>query len=1107
MSDIRLWLEELGLGQYADAFDENDIRLGILSDLTPDDLKDIGVQSVGHRRALLSAIATLREGAAGEPGPADPPPPDRDIRPPEAERRQITVLFCDLVGSTALSAKLDPEELRDVMAVYQNAAGAVIERYDGHVAQYLGDGLMTYFGWPQAHEDDAQRAIRAGLDIIGAVKQIAAPRELLVRVGIATGPVVVGETGSGDASVPKTAVGKTPNLAARVQGLAAPDTVLIAHSTRQLIGGTFALDDLGRHRLKGIGGETGVFRVTGESAALSRFDAAHGAGLTAFVGRESETALLAERWSQAAEGEGHVVLLGGEAGIGKSRILKELRDGVADEPHIRIRYQCSPYHANSAYYPLIEQLERAAGIARDDDTDAKLDKLEAILTQSTDDVAAVVPLIAAMMSLPTARYPPLDLSPQMQKDSLIATLADQVAGLARDQPVLMIFEDAHWSDPTTLEAFGAIINRVQDAAVLLVITYRPEFTPPWASHGHVTVHALNRLGRRQGAAMVAKVTGGKPLPDAVLDQIVAKTDGVPLFVEELTKTVLEAGFLKDCGDRYELDGPLPDLAIPATLQDSLMARLDRLSSVKEVAQIGACIGREFSHELLAAVSPLGDNELRDALQQLVGGGLIFVRGIPPRASYSFKHALVQDAAYQSLLKSRCQQFHKSIAQTLENRFPDLKDTAPELIAHHYTEGGLAAPAVGYWRAAGERATDHFAHIEAIDHLRKALTALNTLEASGDYVEQELDLRLGLVASMRLLDRYEDALEELDHAEALATAQNRSAALTRIHYSRGNIYFPMGNVEGCLTEHEAARKFAIEAGSPEDEARALGGLGDAYYMRGRMLTAHDHFDRCIKLCQTHGFVGIEVAYLYMRATSHVYQIQFAEALDDCQAAIESAAAAGEARAEIVAHLVAGEILYEQRAFDRAEEHARKSLDVARRLGARRFEPFLSEIIARIRIIGGDRAQAREILEECLAISRDTGLSFIGPWILGAIAWASDDPERRRQALAEGQTILDQGCVGHNYYWFYRDAMEAMLGVGQWDEVETYAAALEAYTSAEKAPWAELFIARGRALARFHQHGPEQQTVAEITRVRDWAAKVGVETALPLLDAALASVNTG
>ncbi|MDP6515789.1 MAG: tetratricopeptide repeat protein, partial [Alphaproteobacteria bacterium] len=588
---------------------------------------------------------------------------------------------------------------------------------------------------------------------------------------------------------------------------------------------------------------------------------------------------------------------------------------------------------------------------------------------------------------------------------------------------------------------------------------------------------------------------------------IARTDGVPLFVEELTKTVLEAGFLKDHGDRYGLEGPLPDLAIPTTLQDSLMARLDRLSPVKEVAQIGACIGREFSYELLAAVSPLGDNELRDALQQLIGGELIFSRGAPPKASYSFKHALVQDVAYQSLLKSRCQQFHKSIAQTLENHFPNLKETEPELIAHHCTEGGLSEQAVGYWRLAGERAADHFANIEAIGHLRNGLAVLDSLAGNSEHVAQELDLHLGLVASMRLLDRYEDALDELDRAEALASEHKRSAELARIHHNRGNIYFPLGNVEGCLAEHESARKFAREAGSPEDEAHALGGLGDAYYMRGRMLTAHDHFDHCIRLCRTHGFGGIEVAYLYMRATTYVYQIQFAEALDDCQAAIESAAKAGQPRAEIVSHLIAGEILVEQHDFDGAEEHARRGLEVARRLGARRFEPFLTEIIARARIIMGERAAALELLEDGLAISRDTGLSFIGPWILGVIAWASDDPEQRREALAEGVSILEKGCVGHNYYWFYRDAMEIALGEGSWDEVETHAAALEKYTSKEPAPWTEYFIARGRALARFGRNGPGRDVLADIDRLRDQAARLGVKTALPLLDAALSSVEAG
>jgi class 3 adenylate cyclase len=731
--DVRTWLEGLGLGRYAEAFEANAIDLDTLPHISDDDLKDLGIP-LGHRRKLQAAIASLPETEAEKPAPAAP----------QAERRQITVMFCDLVGSTALAETLDPEDLRSLMQAYQQACGAVIERYDGHVAQYLGDGLMTYFGWPTAHEDDAERAVRAGLEIVKAVKKVDAPEPLGVRIGVATGPVVVGETGAGDASVPKLAVGETPNLAARVQGLAGPDEIVVAPSTRRLVGGAFEVDDLGEHTLKGVVEPVRAWRVTGLGHAEGRFEAAHVGGLTPLVGREIEIAMVMERWSQAKEGEGQVVLLCGEPGIGKSRITQVLRERVADEPHIRLRYQCSPYYTNTAFYPLIQHLERAAGFSHDDPTDVKLDKLKTLLAQGTEAVAEAAPLFAAVLSIPTeGRYAPLELSPQRQKEKTIEAMANQVVGLSKEQTVLLILEDAHWIDPTTLEMFGETIARIGSARVLLVITYRPEFAPPWLGHAFVTVHTLNRLSRRHGAAMVEEVAGGKPLPAEVLDQIVAKTDGVPLFVEELTKTVIESGFLRETDDRYELDGPLPRLAIPATLHDSLMARLDRLAPVKEIAQIGATIGREFSYELLAEVSPLRGNDLHEALNRLVGSELVFRRGQPPDATYVFKNALIQDVAYDSLLKSRRQQLHTDIAQALEERLANIAGNAPELLAHHYTEAGLPEQAVAYWLKAGHRAINRSAYIEAIAHLQKGLELLSDLPETPDRDQREVDLRVAV----------------------------------------------------------------------------------------------------------------------------------------------------------------------------------------------------------------------------------------------------------------------------------------------------------------------------------------------------------------------------
>ena len=725
MQTVKQWLELLGLPQYAEVFERNAVDLELLRELTDEDIEKLGVTPLGHRKKILKAIAELNDTLA--PTPTEQPPkvnpPHRQSMSAEAERRQLTVMFCDLVGSTALAQRLDPEELRDLMQAYQRVCGEVIARFEGHIAQYLGDGLMVYFGWPRAHEDDVERAVRASLDIVGAVKSVSSAAPLQVRIGIATGPVVVGETGAGDASVPKVAVGETPNLAARLQGLASPDEIVVGQTTQRLVGASFEYCDLGHHALKGISEPVRVWRVLGAAKVEGRFEATREAGaLTPLVGREDEIQLLLHRWEQTKATEGQSVLLCGEPGVGKSRILQVLRERIAPEPHTRLRFQCSPFHSNSAFHPIIEQFERAAEFSRDDSPDEKLDKMEVLLGAAGDNVPAVAPLFAAMLSLPIGRYASVRLSPQQRQDHTIEALVAQVLGLARTQPVLFLFEDAHWADPTTLEMLDRLVNRIESACVLIVVTYRPGFLPAWVGQPRVAALTLARLSRREAASLAEKVTGGKVLPPEVLDQIVAKTDGVPLFVEELTKAVLESGLLRDCGDRYELDGPLPPLAIPSTLQDSLMARLDRLAPVKDVAQIGAAIGREFSHELLAAVSPQPAAELETALEQLVASELVFRRGHPPAATYAFKHALVQDAAYQSILRSRRQQLHASIARALNAHFPDVADGAPELLAAHYEKAGMPDDAVAWFVRAGHRARMLSANKEAVNHLERRTDA-------------------------------------------------------------------------------------------------------------------------------------------------------------------------------------------------------------------------------------------------------------------------------------------------------------------------------------------------------------------------------------------------
>jgi class 3 adenylate cyclase/tetratricopeptide (TPR) repeat protein len=735
MQEIADWLEKLGMSQYAKRFTENDIDVRVLRYLTDQDLKDIGV-SLGHRRRMLAAISEL----AGAIPPAPESTAATEPKPRDAaERRQLTVMFTDLVDSTALATKLDPEDLRSVIGAYQKCVAEAVARFDGFVAKYMGDGVLIYFGYPQAHEDDAERAVRAALALIEAVGKLRVQEPLQVRIGVATGLVVVGDlVGSGEAQE-RGVVGETPNLAARLQGIAAPNTVVIAEGTRRLLGYLFELEDLGAKDLKGIAGPMRAWVALRARSVESRFDALHTTGLTALVGREEECELLLRRWARAKTGEGQVVLIGGEAGIGKSRLTAALLERLAGEPHTRLRYFCSPQHTDSALYPIIGQMERAAGLAHDDTAHARLDKLDAVLAPTSTSIENAA-LFAEMLSLPNdGRYPALDLTPQRRRQRTLEALISQLEALARQSPVLMIFEDAQWTDPTSLEALARVADRIQTLRVLLIATFRPEFDPPWIGLPHVTAVTINRLTQRQVGAMIDGVVGNKLLPASTRQDIIERTDGIPLFVEEMTKAVLEA---EDEGTARRTVAAVPSraVAVPASLHASLMARLDRLGPAKEVAQFGAVIGREFSHELLASVVPKSEAELGSALDRIIQAGLLFRQGVPPHATYLFKHALLQDAAYGTLLRGKRQELHARVAAVLEQRFADVVNRQPELLAHHLTTAGETRPAIDWWLEAGKHAAQRSAHVEAIAHFERALTLLRLLPEAPERDNQEIEIQ-------------------------------------------------------------------------------------------------------------------------------------------------------------------------------------------------------------------------------------------------------------------------------------------------------------------------------------------------------------------------------
>ena len=722
------------------------------------DLDDVALDDLKNELIEIQELATDKDGKmlvwTGEeirsPDDALITISSGNLHPPEAERRQLTVMFCDIVGATDLSERLDPEEFREIVRAYQAVSAEVVERFDGHIAQYLGDGLLVYFGYPKAHEDDAERAVRAGLGIVAALQDLNTrlPHPIQVRVGLHTGRVVVGEMGSGHRHE-QLALGETPNIAARIQGLAEANAVVVSDATYQLVQGLFTSTALERQTVKGIAAPLSIFQVVGESGAQSRFEAAIKTGLTPLVGRKEEVGLLERHWAQVKDGGGQVVLLSGEPGIGKSRLVQALKDQILDDGTPRIEFRCSPYYQNTALHPVIDHLEELLRFAPHEAVASRMEKLEQLLADYHFPQDDTLPLLASLLSLPMPEgCLPLNLNPERQKQRTLETLVGWLMEEAERQAVYCAWEDLHWADPSTMELLELFLDHVPTARLFTVLTFRPEFRPPWELRSHISHITLSRMGRAQVEQLVAEVIDGKALPNDVIQQIVTKTDGVPLFVEELTKMVVESELVQMVNDHYELSRPLPPLAIPSTLQDSLMARLDRLTAGRELAQLGATLGREFSYNLIHAVSSLDESTLVQGLEQLVGAELIYRKGLPPQATYLFKHALVQDTAYQSLLKSRRQQFHQHIAQVLEQQFPEVVNTQPELLAHHYTEAGAIEHAVPYWYRAGQNAIEQSANAEALNHLTQGLVLIGRLASTQENIRSEIAVRIALgVAEM------------------------------------------------------------------------------------------------------------------------------------------------------------------------------------------------------------------------------------------------------------------------------------------------------------------------------------------------------------------------
>jgi class 3 adenylate cyclase/predicted ATPase len=1083
--DVGGWLRGLGLGRYEAAFRDNAIDADVLADLTDGDLEKLGLP-LGDRKRLLKAIAALAAETRSQSILAS------EIRvqpvavhPPEAsaERRQLTVMFCDLVGSTAMSARLDPEDMREIFTAYHRCCAAVIARSGGFVAKYMGDGILAYFGYPRAHERDAEQAVRAGLAIVELAPKLetAAGAPLHVRVGIATRIVVVGDLlGSGEAQE-RGVVGDTPNLAARLQGIAEPDSVVIAESTRKLLGDLFELVDLGPQNLKGVAGPTHAYAALKESSQESRFEAFHAGGPTPMVGREEECELLLNRWREAKASEGRVVLLSGEAGIGKSRLTAAFLERLSGEPHVRMRYFCSPQHTDSALHPIIAHFERAAGLAREDATKTKLDKLDALLVAtatSREDAA----LLAEMLSLPNdGRHPALDFAPQQRREKTIEALIAQIDAIARQRPILMVFEDAHWADPSSLEVFGRLVDKIDSLRVLLLVTFRPEFAAPWVGLTHVTQVTIHRLTAREVAALIERVAGERPLAESIRQDIVERADGIPLFGEEMTKAVLEAQS-EGAAARTIASVPSATLAVPASLHASLMARLDRLGSAKAMAQIGAAIGREFSHSLLAFVARLPEKELVAALDRLLQSGLVSRPGAPPDSTYLFKHALVQAAAYGTLLREPRRALHARIVEGLELHFSNVAESCPELLAHHCAQAGLTERAAILWGEAGLRSLARSALLEAEALLTRALTEIAALPGTPALRREQIQLQVALAnaqmhakgyAASETKAAFDQARIFVERADASGEPLEDSLVLFSVLYGfwAANYMAFKSDVVSKLAAQFLGLAEKQKAAAPIVIGHRL--VGVSLLHTGDFEGGREHFDRAIAL--------------YDRASHRPFATRFGLDIGTVPKAWRA--------------LTLWLLGYP----DAAQEGADRAIEDARELG---HVPTLMSTLSTTswtRIFAGNYAEAIARADELLGLANETGSSLwksIGMVFRGTVCAATGAPDAAQQ-LTSALSLFRSTGAALTISYFLSVLGKANAGLGQldaaWRCIDEATAAVEA--TGEKWHEAEIHRTAGEIAlmsstpdaAKAQAHFERALEIARAQQARSWQLRAATSLA--------------
>jgi class 3 adenylate cyclase/predicted ATPase len=1058
------WLRSLGLEQYEATFRDHAIDDALLPTLTAEDLTDLGVTIIGHRRKLLNAIESLRA-----PALANQPVVDADLTIRRSERRQVTVMFCDLVDSTTLAANMDPEDLQKILSAYQKCVWETVRQFDGFVARFMGDGVLAYFGYPDAHEDDAERAVHAGLEVVRAISRLGSSVPLNVRIGIATGLVVAGDLMSGGKVQEHDIVGETPNVAARLQAIAAPNTVVIAEGTRNLLGNLFELHDLGTIELKGITRPIRAWVALRVGSAEGRFEALRPTELTTLIGRDKESALLQECWSKAKSGQGQVVLISGEAGIGKSRLTTVLMEQAVTEQHVRLRYFCSPQHTNSAFYPIIGQMERAARLAYDDPLKTKHDKLNALLTGTSTPIEDAA-LLAEMLSLPNdGRYLPIELPPQLRREKTLEALIAQIVRVSKRAPVLMIFEDAHWADPTSLEAISRFTERIASIPVLLVITFRSEFKSPWEEDPHVTSIILNRLEKCEAALMVAALTENKLLPADVQTEILDRCDGIPLFVEEMTKAVLEANGEAEARQTVAVI-PSPVFSVPASLHASLMARLDRLGSAKRVAQVGAAIGRDFSHALLAAVVDSQESELAAAMERLVGAGLLLQQGVPPHVSYLFKHALVQDAAYGTLLREQRKELHARIAEVMETRFADIAERQPELLARHCGEAGLTEKAVRFWAKAGQRSLTRSALVEAVEQLSRALNHIESLPTTPALRNEQIKLQVALInplihtkghAAPEVRAAVERSRLLIDQAEALGEPLEDPLLLFSVLYGLWASSFVSFDGERIL---ELATQFSALAEKSGGTGPIIIGrrlLGLSLQHTGSLEEGRAHLDHGLALYDPgkHRSLGDRFGQdprpsaLSFRALASWLLGYPDAALRDLDEALRDARKLRQAGTMLYTLAVSSRTFVAAREYTKATSVARALITLAEEKGAALWKAFGVADQGCILVLTGKAPEGVELLTTGIAGIQSTGATYSLPLYLSYLSSGLADLGRFDDA------------------WRHiRDAMEIVRRTKEkWCEANVYRVAGEiALRSPDRdVAKAELFLQQALTIAREHR----------------------------------------